>query len=502
MTMEIVGNDAQFNEKVTLLKDLEIYGNIKNKTKDTSFDFSNDLSFKIQGNEKLRITSDGATGDISAHTLNVVGVSTFNDDVVFKGAAYNMRWDHSTNDLILFDNTRLEFGSNKDFEIWHGGSHTFMKNSGGDLRIRGDKILLKREDGTERYLEANVNSEVKLFFNGDEKFETTSSGVSIGGTTIITSASGGRLGISQSNPQALLSLGAGVDAQKLLLYDNVDTNKYGFGIQNNELRQFYPDNSRMVIGTIAVSDGSTFSEKLRITSSGLVGINENPITAQFEVKSAQLGGTTGDTQEVVRLHTPDVTNTTSYRFTNYRVSDGTTNLSSELRFRRHVDASDQGYFGLGFGYASIGYATAEKLRISNVGAIGIGGANYGTSGQVLTSQGSASAVQWTSTAAKAFVNFAGTTNVGGNCVIRDDHNVSSVTDNGTGNYTVNFDVAFSNTNYTVTVGHSNTPNNGSTHGVLYLNTFANGSVQVMNFADDSGGNLVDKDVVSVVVHAT
>ena len=77
-----------------------------------------------------------------------------------------------------------------------------------------------------------------------------------------------------------------------------------------------------------------------------------------------------------------------------------------------------------------------------------------------------------------------------------------MTDNGTGNYTVNFDVAFSNTNYTVTVGHSNAPNNGSTHGVSYLNTFANGSVQVMNFADDSGGNLVDKDVVSVVVHAT
>ena len=61
MTMEIVGNDAQFNEKVTLLKDLEIYGNIKNKTKDTSFDFSDNLSFKIQGKEKLRITSDNTT---------------------------------------------------------------------------------------------------------------------------------------------------------------------------------------------------------------------------------------------------------------------------------------------------------------------------------------------------------------------------------------------------------------------------------------------------------
>ena len=49
MTMEIVGNDAQFNGKVTLLKDLEIYGDIKNKTKDTSFDFSDNFSFKIQG---------------------------------------------------------------------------------------------------------------------------------------------------------------------------------------------------------------------------------------------------------------------------------------------------------------------------------------------------------------------------------------------------------------------------------------------------------------------
>ena len=38
----------------------------------------------------------------------------------------------------------------------------------------------------------------------------------------------------------------------------------------------------------------------------------------------------------------------------------------------------------------------EKLRIGDSGQIGIGGANYGTSGQVLTSQGSGSAVQWAS----------------------------------------------------------------------------------------------------------
>ena len=36
----------------------------------------------------------------------------------------------------------------------------------------------------------------------------------------------------------------------------------------------------------------------------------------------------------------------------------------------------------------------ERFRIGTAGQIGLGGANYGTSGQVLTSQGSSSAVQW------------------------------------------------------------------------------------------------------------
>lgn len=127
-----------------------------------------------------------SASNIVGTALSISGISTFSDDVVFTGANTNARWDHSTSDLILFDNTRLEFGSNKDFEIWHGGSHTFMKNSGGDLRIRGDIIKLAREDGSERYLEANVNNEVKLFFNGNEKFATTNNGVIVTGIATAT----------------------------------------------------------------------------------------------------------------------------------------------------------------------------------------------------------------------------------------------------------------------------------------------------------------------------
>ena len=140
--------------------------------------------------DNANLIFDGGLLTLSA-SLNVSGITTFNDDVIFTGATSNARWDHSTSDLILFDNTRLEFGSNKDFEIWHGGAHTYLKNSGGDLRIRGDKILLKKEDDTERYLEANANQDVKLFFNDVEKMATTVDGVNVLGTLTAQLIDGG-----------------------------------------------------------------------------------------------------------------------------------------------------------------------------------------------------------------------------------------------------------------------------------------------------------------------
>ena len=47
--------------------------------------------------------------------------------------------------------------------------------------------------------------------------------------------------------------------------------------------------------------------------------------------------------------------------------------------------------------------------------------------------------------AKAWVNFNGT----GTVAIRADYNVTSITDNGTGDYTVNFTTALSDANYSI-----------------------------------------------------
>jgi len=61
--------------------------------------------------------------------------------------------------------------------------------------------------------------------------------------------------------------------------------------------------------------------------------------------------------------------------------------ASVVRGAINVETSD----GLVF---TTGSSFTERMRIGPAGQIGIGGANYGTSGQVLTSNGSGSAPSW------------------------------------------------------------------------------------------------------------
>ena len=83
--------------------------------------------------------------------------------------------------------------------------------------------------------------------------------------------------------------------------------------------------------------------------------------------------------------------------------------------------------------------------------------------------------------AKAFINFNGT----GTVAIRDSHNVSSITDNGTGDYTINFTSAFPDVNYSPVISAGE----GVDDVVAVIHTISTGSVrtQLNNF----GGTLVD-----------
>jgi hypothetical protein len=91
-----------------------------------------------------------------------------------------------------------------------------------------------------------------------------------GNTTIA-----GNVGIGTTGPLVLLSLGNSVTAQKFNLFEGGASNyfRYGFGIQTNELRTYFPsDAGFMSFGTMSTADGTTFAEKVRIIKDGNVGI--------------------------------------------------------------------------------------------------------------------------------------------------------------------------------------------------------------------------------------
>jgi hypothetical protein len=80
--------------------------------------------------------------------------------------------------------------------------------------------------------------------------------------------------------------------------------------------------------------------------------------------------------------------------------------------------------------------------------------------------------------AKAWVNFNGT----GTVAIRASYNVSSITDNGTGDYTVNFTTALADVNYSLIANSSNGTNgtNDEYTGISAYgtNSYLAGSVRI------------------------
>ena len=239
-------------------------------------DVVDDPSPQLGGNldtNGKNITGSGSI-DITG-TVDVEGVTTFEDDVTFTGATSNVTWDASANDLEFDDDSRLKFGDGDDFQIWHGGTHTFVKNNTGELRIRGDIISLERADDTEKYLEANVNEDVKLFYNGNEKFATTNTGVSVTGNVVISDA--GNIGSSSDTDAiAIASDGQVTVSQGLTVSGNLDISDtiYHTGDSNTKIRfpsvdtiSFHTSgNEQMSIG----SDG-----KVTVTGDAKVGTSQS-----------------------------------------------------------------------------------------------------------------------------------------------------------------------------------------------------------------------------------
>ena len=86
---------------------------------------------------------------------------------------------------IPFDDHKLQLGADNDLEILHDGNHSRIRDVGtGALLLETDGSSIQLNKGTsENMLVATPDGSVDLYHNGIKKLETTSSGVTVTGTT-------------------------------------------------------------------------------------------------------------------------------------------------------------------------------------------------------------------------------------------------------------------------------------------------------------------------------
>ena len=314
------------------------------------------------------LTGVASTDNIRTNTnatflqnINVSGTSTIGGDVTVNGGDLTVT---GTNPIIHLTDT----DENSDYQLnVNGGVFQVYDytNTAGRLLIASDGTVSVPND---------LSLADKIIHTGDTntalRFPAADTvTVETGGSERIRVDSAGRLGVGQNSPTALLHLKS--NAPYITFED--DDNNQDWQIQ--------------ATAWFAIRDQTNSAERLRIDSSGrvLIGTTTEGVSTADDLTVANSG------------HGGITIRTGTSSLGNLYFSDGT---SGDDEYRGVVQYDHSGDFMRFLTNAS------ERLRITSDGAIGLSGTNYGSSGQVLTSGGSGSAVSWTTVSGTTINNNA------------------------------------------------------------------------------------------------
>jgi len=312
------------------------------------------------------LTSLIISGDGNLTNLNVSGVSTFTGNTEFDGnvtiggtltyrdvtnidavgmitarKGVQILADGFTvtgvstlsNGAFIPDSQYLNIGNDSDLRLYHTGTASFIEDQGtGNFIIGSNGGVLKITKGadTEDMAVFTPDGSAALYYDNAKKLETSTTGVTVTGDVTATSFSGDLTGTASN--------ASGATGDFSIADKIVHT-----GDTNTAIR--FPAADTFSVDTAG-------SERLQIDSSGVVKLTQsgsNPRYGSFEASS-----------DAFKL----------------KAFSGNVSHNATMQFFTGADSP------------------TERMRIASAGQIGLGGANYGTSGQVITSNGSGSAPTW------------------------------------------------------------------------------------------------------------
>lgn len=300
----------------------------------------------------------------------------------------------------------------------------------------------------------------------------------------ITLDSAGNVGVGTATPAVTLEVNGNIRARAAggeggeLQLNNPDNATVGaaLDVSSSDLTRWFTirNNSQHQIGQLIGTGGivtlhTAGVERVRVDSSGNVGIGTTSPAARLQSTVNTNNGAIG-VAAILDAGSQNPAVAGGGIVMNFRTNSGTS------------------FFGAVGGYTD---------GTNNVTGIWGGAAASGVPALFVNSAGNLAFNSGYGSTAVAFgcrvwVNFNGT----GTVAIRGSGNVSSITDNGVGVYTVNFTTALPDTNYSVQIPGS-VVNGFARAGVNGQGSLGTGSVQV-TIGNDSGG-AADRDCVTVAI---
>ena len=394
---------------------------------------------------------------IDSSTGGTFGSTTPYERAIYSSGAYPLRF--YTNDAL-----RLTIDSQGRCGIGTSGPAQLLEVQDGNIQIRNSAGLAlggvsangltfrnTNQVGQDRGTIAAIKSYLSTGSDNDFGIQFQTQATSISGvTTKMTLTPGGALGIGSTSPGSALDVNGAItargDGSQVALY---------LGAGSQSIRDLGTASSTYLDlatgsashGQFIVRSSNAYSERLRITSDGklLVGTSSPPLGSPLlHVQGSQ--STNGLANFANNTNTSDV----NHGIINLiNTATGAVGNDARIMFSFRQVGSSSGLDPMasigaikeaGTSAAAIQFNTrssdavyAERFRISSTGAQ----SSVIPGGSTL----------YPSFDCRAWVNWNGT----GTVAIRGSGNVSSITDNGVGNYTVNFTTALADANYCVQV---------------------------------------------------
>ena len=291
----------------------------------------------------------------------------------------------STGNVYISD--KIIHTGDTDTAIRFPGSDIFAIETGGTERLRVDSAGLKITDklihfgDTDTFLEFGTDT-ITLDTAGSERFRIASDGkvgIGIASPTELleVNSTGASTAIEISAGEASTTTGE----SKLVLRSLHSASGTGYSRSEIASLGVAGGDSDLIFRTTTDNNGP--QEKMRITYDGNVGIGTDNPQVRLTVSS--------DSPAVMDVHHVDGgTNDEARIILGALAANPPSNRGAGIAALNNGAGHDL----LIKCSASHSAGPTEKLRITSAGAIGIAGANYGSSGQVLTSGGSGAAVSW------------------------------------------------------------------------------------------------------------